>query len=244
MAYTDHTNPNTATEYDRVANAYDSKFANSFDAAEEEYIYDQFGYLLRNADVLDIGCGTGLVKRLADRDLFKMRSYAGVDYSEKMISQAKENHPDGRFFLGDMLEFMNQCDPNSFDTVVAMYCPLNYCEHHPAKVYAAVKRILRRDGTFINVVASSRYAARQSHVVSASNMRQYFDESPYHVGLMEDQFLLKKIVGTNYAIEKYRGWLQRCPKLVNKMLFKFDSEQFKQSSKKPLLYTFILEKFM
>ena len=245
MSYTDHTNPDTALEYDRVAPDYDQRFSNSFDRAEEEFIFDQFRNHIRAADILDIGCGTGLVKRLADMDLFKPRSYVGIDYSAKMIEQAKFNHPDARFFLGDMLEIMDAMAPESFDTVVAMYCPLNYCEHHHSKVYASVKRILREGGVFINVVASSRYAVRKSHVVSAGNMRRYFDEGVYHIKAMEDQFLLKRIIRTNFAIEKYRPWLQRCPKAVNKMLFKFDSDQFTGGSgKTPLLYTFILEKFM
>lgn len=243
MPYTDHTEPNTALEYDKVAGLYNTKFDNSFDAAEEEFIFDQFRHLIRANDVLDIGCGTGLVKRLADMDLFKMRSYTGVDYSEGMIKVAKAKYPGAIFIQHDMVEFMNRvCEPGSFDTVVAMYCPLNYCEQHQAKVYAAVRRVLKQGGHFINVAASSRYAARESHVISASNMRRYFDDSPYHIDMIEEQFSVVSIHGANYSIEKYRRWLERCPKIINKRLFKFDAEQFKQSGRNPLLYTFILQK--
>lgn len=242
MPYTDHTNPNTINEFDKVSGGYDTRFDNCFDHAEEEHIYNRFGYLLRLADVLDIGCGTALIKDLADRDLFRPTSYVGIDAAQGMINKAQQKHPESRFFMGDMIEIMDQMEPQSFDTVVSMYFPLNYTTHHHAKVYAAVRRVLRPRGYFVNVAASSRYAARQSHIVSANNMRRYFDDSPYHMGMMSEQFSVAGIFGTNYVIERYRRWLEHCPKSINKMLFYMDSDRFKQSGKKPLIYTFILQK--
>ena len=247
--YKEHTDPDTKGEFNRIAPLYNATFSNSFDAAEEEFIFSKFAHLLRRRDVLDIGCGTGLVKRLADRDLFKMRSYVGVDYSEGMIAQAREDHPDAEFFQWDMVGLMNQLKPNSFDTVVAMYFPLNYCENDLAEVYDAINRVLRRDGFFINVTATSRYAVRKSHIVSANHMRRYFDDGPYHtacqpVGKLPEAFLFKEVIGTNYAIEKYRSLLKWCPKSVNKMLFEFEQEKFKRTRRKPLIYTYIFEKFL
>lgn len=255
--YKDHTEPDTKGEFNRIAPAYNQSFANTFDEAEEEFIFSKFAHLLRRRDVLDIGCGTGLVKRLADRDLFKMRSYVGVDYSEGMISEALARlpvtdwHPnaDVKFVVGDMVELMNSMPAGSFDTVVAMYFPLNYCENDLAEVYNAINRVLRRDGFFINVTATSRYAVRKSHIVSANHMRRYFDDGPYHtasqpVGKLPEAFLFKEVIGTNYAIEKYRSLMKWCPKSVNKLLFEMDREKFKRSGRKPLIYTYIFEKFL
>ena len=111
MPYTDHTQPNTTEEFNQVAPQYDGHFDNRFDRAEENVLFRRFAHLLQLSDVLDIGCGTGLVKRLSDRLLFRPRSYTGIDASDEMISQAvKPQTPEDalrtKFFvddIGDML---------------------------------------------------------------------------------------------------------------------------------------------
>jgi ubiquinone/menaquinone biosynthesis C-methylase UbiE len=244
MSYTDHTNPDTVREYDRVAAEYDAHFDNSFDRAEENIIFKMMAPHLPMANVLDIGCGTGLLVKHFNKMLFRPKQYAGVDISKEMIRIAERQHPNYLFVCGDMVEYMDSLPENYFHTVVSGYCPMNYCDHSPDKVYRAVKRVLKPGGVFLNVMASSRYAARESHIVGANNMRRYFDPNnamelcePSLIGLRTIS-----IRGVNYGIERYRKILQLCPESINEKLFKLDQHQGERSNSKPYLYLIHLQK--
>lgn len=251
MAYTDHTNPDTAAVFGAVAPNYDAAFKNSFDRAEEEFIFNN--YIMPHigrSDVLDIGCGTGLVKKLADRFLFGPSSYTGVDFSIPMIEQAVKNNPvtalsRPRFVAKDMVEFMDQCVPESYDVVVAMYFPMNYCLYPPKRIYQAVKRVLKPGGRLITHVATSRYGARESHIVSAGNMRRYYhhtNDAHWLGDNIPKGMKLGDVSGINYFIERYRRSLQLCPKAINKKLFAYDQRRGVLTGATPYMYILNIEK--
>lgn len=251
MPYTDHTNQDTAAHFSAVANKYDAAFTNSFDQAEEEFIFDKYilPYIGRN-DVLDIGCGTGLVKKLSDRFLFGPSSYTGVDYSDDMVNQARINHPvtllsRPNFFTQDMVEFMDNSPAESYHTVVAMYFPMNYCQYPPKRIYQAANRILKPGGRLIAHVATSRYGARKSHIVSAGNMRRYYhhtNDANWLGDNIPKGMIIEEVAGINYFIEKYRSHLQYCPKSINKKLFAYDQRIGERSGATPYMYILNIEK--
>lgn len=246
MPYTDHTNPDTAGAFNAVASRYDSAFDNSFDRAEEQFIFDRYIYPhIKNRYILDLGCGTGLIKRLSDRYVFRPQ-YTGVDYAPEMIAKAKQLHPKNtvldthRFFCDDMVAFMDTERPCWYDAIVAMYFPLNYCMYPPEVVYHSANRILRPGWRLILVVATPRYAARASHIVSAGNMRRY-----YHVGSADAWHGPKALPagmelvehnGVNYFIERYRHALQHCPTVINQKLFEWDQRRGIKAGATPYMY--------
>lgn len=257
MAYTDHTNPDTTGEFNQVAPKYDRHFDNRFDRAEENVLFARFGHLLQNADVLDIGCGTGLVKRLSDRLLFCPRTYTGVDSSADMIVEASKKYgladlaipspktsPYGAsgFAIDDMVEFMWAQPPASYDVVTSFYFPMNYCQQHPREVYEAVSHVLRPGGHFINVMASSRYAVRGSHIVRDANLRRYFEPNNHYMSPIYGYFKPVAIVGLNYFIERYRPWLKFCPQSVIEAMFRFDQILGEKSSMMPYIWAMDLQK--
>lgn len=246
MSHTEHTDPDTTQAFDDVALMYDHHFSSRYDRAEEEILFDRFGHLLQRADVLDIGCGTGLVERMSRRLLLGPRSYIGVDLSQKMLTVAATNRPyrpTCSYFNADMIDYMdNECAPNSFDVATSWYFPMNYCEHEASVVYQSVLRILRPGGHFINVMASSRYPARASHIVGAAHMRRFFDNNPHCLGEIPAGFKVVAIVGFNYFIERYRFWLGLCPTIVNKAMFRFDQIRGEKSGMKPYFYGIHLQK--
>lgn len=251
MPYTDHTNPDTAAQFSAIAPVYDSAFKNPFDRAEEEFIFDNYilPYIGRN-DVLDIGCGTGLVKKLSDRFLFGPSSYTGVDYSVDMIVQAHKNHPvtalsRPQFFTQDMLDFMDNSKPESYHAIVSMYFPMNYCQYPPKRIYQAAKRILKPGGRLITHVATARYAARKSHIVSAGNMRRYYhhtNDAHWLGDNIPKGMKLGDVAGVNYFIERHRKALEYCPKAINKKLFAYDQRRGVQAGAIPYMYILNIEK--
>jgi len=251
MPYTDHTNPDTTKAFDAVSTGYDTHFSSRFDHAEEEVIFDRFFHVTQNADVLDIGCGTGLVKRLTDRLLFHPRTYTGIDKSAGMIAQAVERHGKQRetlydtrfrFVVDDMVQYMWAQPRESVDVVTSMYFPMNYTEHPPRHVYDAALNILRPGGHFINVMATSRYPARASHIVEASHIRRFFEPTPHYMSEIPAGFKVVAIEGFNYFIEQYRRWLNLCPTSVIKAMFRFDQARGMKSGKIPYFYVVHLQK--
>lgn len=263
MPYTDHTNPDTIQKFNEVAEGYDQHFDNRFDRAEENVLFERYGYLLQYSDVLDIGCGTGLVKKYANKLLVGPRSYIGVDASMEMLIHAFDAHPDAqfvtdtipkpfvssfkgnynsKFVLADMVDYMNGCGPDSFDVVTAWYFPLNYCEHEASAVYEAVARILRPGGHFVNIMASSRYVMRNSHIVEANNLRRFFEDNEWYRGQIPASLKVVSITGFNFLIEKYRRWLNLCPQVVIEAMFRFDQRMGEKSGAKPYFYGIHLQK--
>lgn len=243
MPYTDHTNPDTAAAFDAVAPTYDNHFSDSFSKAEESLIFDRFNHVFQLADVLDIGCGTGRVKRFINKiTLFKPRSYVGVDISPGMIKVARSAHPSGTFIHCDMVEFMNAQDENSYDVVSAMYFPLNYCTTPLFDLYAAVSRVLRPGGHFLIMMATSRYPACPGGIVPICNMRRFFFNRRTDFDVLTCHFKVVAVEGYNYYAEKYRRWLNLCPKVVNTFMLRYDQSVGRENNKMPYFYAVHLQK--
>jgi SAM-dependent methyltransferase len=72
--------------------------------------------------VLDVGCGTGHhVGELTDK---KMNA-VGIDVSPNMIAKAKENYPQSKFEVKDILD-SNAFQPNSFTHITCFYFTIYY----------------------------------------------------------------------------------------------------------------------
>jgi SAM-dependent methyltransferase len=58
---------------------------------------------LRNAKVLDFGCGSGHLYSLLKKEFDFQGEYVGYDITPEMIDLAKEKHPDARFEVRNIL---------------------------------------------------------------------------------------------------------------------------------------------
>jgi predicted TPR repeat methyltransferase len=94
-------------------------------------------------DILDLGCGTGLIGSLFAADA---RSMVGVDLSERMIARSRERGIYSRLICADLLESLERMPPAIFDLVVAADVFV-YVGKLDA-VMPAVRRVLRPAGTF------------------------------------------------------------------------------------------------
>jgi SAM-dependent methyltransferase len=92
-----------ATLYDgKMAAIYDAMYQSFVDYDEEYHFYNSFIKENNCKTILEIGSGTGnLAKRFKEQG----HDYIGLDYSESMISIARERNENCTFIQGDMRDF-------------------------------------------------------------------------------------------------------------------------------------------
>jgi len=82
--------------YDQIA----ADFAETRNKIWPEFEYFK-GYLANGQDILDLGCGNArLLELLKD---YKIK-YLGIDFSAKLIDEAKQSWPNFNFIVGDILD--------------------------------------------------------------------------------------------------------------------------------------------
>ncbi|MEI6462426.1 MAG: class I SAM-dependent methyltransferase [bacterium] len=96
--------------YNSIANSYaEHAYKKQY---MEKYVMDFGKTLKKNASILDLGCGPAQDDYLFIESGFKI---TGVDFSERMIEEAKKRVPDGTFICSDLVEL--QFETNSFDAI-------------------------------------------------------------------------------------------------------------------------------
>ena len=118
-------------------------------------------------DILDIGCGTGLVGA-ALRDLAGRLD--GVDLSPAMLEKAKAKGVYDELFQGDLVSFLAGC-VDRYDAVVGAATLIHFGDLEA--LFQAVFRSLRAQGLFVFTVfphedAASDYAVAANHALACS----------------------------------------------------------------------------
>lgn len=89
--------PSTIAAYDKHYRQYADKFMNYLPYVKQ---VQQFSaYLKDGFRLLDIGCGPGQVGKMLGEN--KRIELTGIDLSEKMLEVAREQVPQGKFYLAD-----------------------------------------------------------------------------------------------------------------------------------------------
>ena len=137
-----HTNYKTLVQrgYDRCADAY--HHARSNEAGPE---LDLLTTRLKDgANVLDIGCGTGVPHGQALAQRFTV---TGVDSSGAMIQRARMNVPQGNFIHGDIMAV--DFPPSSFEGIVAFYSIFHLPKEEQPNLFRRIYDWLRPGGHFL-----------------------------------------------------------------------------------------------
>lgn len=119
------------------------------------------------ADILEIGCGTGwMCGRLA-----RLGKVTGIDIADEVISRASQTHPQVRFVAGDFLDYeIGQ----RFDLIVSMEV-LSHVADHDA-FFARVASLLKPKGNLL-LTSQNRFVwERRSDVspVMPGQLRRWF----------------------------------------------------------------------
>lgn len=94
--------------------------ASNFDVTRKKEIWPEVRRLVaevkKGAKVLDIGCGNGrLLETLKSRGV----DYLGIDNSQELIKLAKQNYPQNRFIVGDLLN-LGEISEGDFDYIFCL----------------------------------------------------------------------------------------------------------------------------
>ena len=98
--------------------------------------------------VLDVGCGNGRFYPLIKE---RHAKYTGIDYSEKLIADAKQLHPDAEFLVSDgvIIPFPQHSFDIAYSFAVLHHVPSEKLRMHFIKEIA---RVLHPDGTLVLTV--------------------------------------------------------------------------------------------
>ena len=117
----------------------------------------------KKLDILDAGCGTGLVGVLV-RDLANRLD--GIDMSSAMLEKAREKAIYDRTYRGDLLSFM-QDNSDSYDVITCAATLIHFGELAP--VFQAAASSLRDDGLFVFTVFANDSGHNNQEVVVHQN---------------------------------------------------------------------------
>ncbi|MEM1187892.1 MAG: methyltransferase domain-containing protein [Pseudomonadota bacterium] len=96
-------------------------------------------------DVLDVGCGTGVLTRELTQHIGHDGSATGFDLSESMLGVARKRCPDAAFKQGNVIDL--PFDDQSFDVVISSFMLMFVPD--PEKALSEMRRVLRPGGRLV-----------------------------------------------------------------------------------------------
>jgi cyclopropane fatty-acyl-phospholipid synthase-like methyltransferase len=102
-------------------------------------------YLLKNAHVLDVGCGAGIPT--AEFLIKRGFNVTGIDLSEKMLNLARKNVPKAKFIKMDMNELKFEKD--TFEGIVSVYALFHVSKKKHFSIFKKFYEILKPGGILL-----------------------------------------------------------------------------------------------
>ena len=198
--------------FDNYAQGFDKHLAGKLEYRVPEIMGKAIKtFLAHNSqkmDILDLGCGTGLVG-VELREI--SRRLVGIDLSPKMIAKARERGVYDQLVVGDVLDHMTKLEQDTFDLVTSADVFVYIGNLHP--VFEHCRRILCPGGLFafslealpdenrdFVLAATGRYQQSRAYIGKLSQHFGFIEVhfTPIHVRKEQDQpvngyiYLLRK----------------------------------------------------
>ena len=190
--------------YDTIAQDYDAEYVDAKSEAENfllKHLLDVDEHVSGN--VLDIGCGTGLLLDLFD---IPTDRYCGVDPSNKMVTLAAKKHPD-HLFVNSSAEYIPYVKDGTVDNVVSLFGPLNYSDDLDAILHETC-RVLSPGGQFFHMFYATKREGKKYILGEEQNLGvDYYDKAALQsmFALPELQFKDVRVFGMTGMLEFFRS---------------------------------------
>jgi cyclopropane fatty-acyl-phospholipid synthase-like methyltransferase len=155
--------------YNKVAEAYLANYRDLF--KNNKHLDLLIKYLNPKARILDIGCGAGIPidKYLIEKGF----DVTGIDVSEKQIELAKENLPDGKFKVLDMLEL--HAGDFHVDAIVSFYAIFHTPRTRHLEILKKMHSFLSDKGYLLVTMGSSEWEGTESNFCGTKMEWSHYD---------------------------------------------------------------------
>lgn len=128
-----------------ISTSYDDLYQSKWSRFENAWVSRRLSFVRELAwpTVIDLGCGTGLGRRLL-RDVNPAIRYVGVDISAAMARLTADPEDDAKVIVGAMDDLSALAD-DSADVVIALFTSLSFA-YDTSAVLTEVGRVLRAGG--------------------------------------------------------------------------------------------------
>ena len=140
--------------YDRIAVRYREWAEQTRVAERARYTSLLLERLPKGAQLLDLGCGTGLP---TTQKLAQYFNVTGVDLSKQSVELARKSIPNAKFVHADMAGHSFQ--PGSFDAVAAFYSIIHLPRQEHSRLFGEIGRWLRPGGVVVATLGTSSQAS-------------------------------------------------------------------------------------
>ncbi len=190
--------------FDKLAAEWDTTFT-AEDLERLSHIIDKIG-VKKGMDILDLGCGTGVLFDILRRKVSKSGSITGVDFSIEMAEKAHRNFPFENVFVVDADAINLPFAENTFDMAVAFAAFPHFSDQQRA--IDETHRVLKSGAKFyIFHLESSKGIAEEHQKIGGAvehdelpteeKLRQMFDASKFVDVYVEDHPGLYLAYGIN-----------------------------------------------
>lgn len=190
--------------YDGLAAEWDLQFT-SEDLERLSHIVDTLG-IEPGMDILDVGCGTGVLFDLLRRVVGDEGTVTGVDFSIQMARVAHRNFPFPNVNVVDADTLALPFRDSSFDLAISFSAFAHFANQQQA--LNEVERVLKPAGRFciIHLISSTELSdlhhragglIEDDQLPTADKMREMFDASEFTLTKLEDHSGLYLACGVN-----------------------------------------------
>ena len=159
----------TAATWNKVATLYEEKFMD-FTIYDESYDFLCSQIVHPNANVLEVGCGPGMIAKYLLEKLPDLQ-ILGTDAAPNMVELAQKNNPKGKFIQLDCREILSL--DQQFDIILSGFCIPYLSDEDVTRFLSDSHGILNQNGLlYLSFVPGN--AEKSGYQTGSSGDRVYF----------------------------------------------------------------------
>ena len=164
-------NKEVTQTYDKISDWFSTH--RNYELFEKTWLDKALSLLPKKAKILDLGCGTG--KPFISYFLEREFSITGVDFSEKILTKAKNNFPEVKFIFSDMRELSL---PEKFDFIICWHSFFHLSVIDQYVMFEIFAKHLNKNGVLLFT----------SGVQAGESWSENGGENLYHASLSFDEY--------------------------------------------------------